>query len=357
MVKVRNMNTAEFEKSLRLKKTVCFCAGQGLREFCEVYPAALGRISYIVDNYCHGKNIDLEGYEIPVISMEDVKEDIKEALLVVTSLQYADEIIKQLDDFKNCDNLEVLVPALFREDAGRIKFPKEGRESIPRRIHYCWFGKKPMPERFRKNMETWKRFCPDYEIIRWDESNYDYTKNTYMKQAYEAEKWGFVPDYARLDIINTYGGIYLDTDIELQKPWNDFLRFKLFCGFENIWFVNFGLGFGGMAGSPVLQEMMELYDTVGFIKPDKTWNLTASPVYQTRILAEHGLIRNGSCQSREEFTVLSAEYFSPINAYGMGIVTENTYSIHQYAATWFGEKEKEMRERTAKSIKYVLERI
>lgn len=178
-----------------------------------------------------------------------------------------------------------------------------------------------------------------------------------MKQAYEAKKWGFVPDFARLDIINTYGGIYLDTDIELQKPPDDFLRCKLFCGFENAWFVNFGLGFGGTADHPILQEMMDLYAKTDFIRPDKTLNLTASPMYQTRILARHGLIRNGSCQRQNDFTVLSAEYFSPINAYGMGSVTENTYSVHQYAATWFGEKEKAVKERTAKSIKYVMERI
>lgn len=357
MVKVKNMNAAEFEKSLQRKKAVCFCAGQGLRELCEVYPAVPGRISYIVDNYCYGRSIELGSCEIPVISMQEVKEDIRHALLVVASIRYADEIIKQLDTFAVCDGLEVFVPALFQEGAGRIEFPKESREMLPRSIHYCWFGKGPMPYRFEQNIETWKRNCPDYEIIRWDESNYDYTKNSYMKQAYEAEKWGFVPDYARLDIINTYGGIYLDTDIELRKSLDDFLRFKLFCGFENAWFVNFGLGFGGAADNPILQEMMDLYDVTDFIKPDKTWNLTASPVYQTKILAKHGLIRNGSCQSREEFTVLSTEYFSPINAYGIGNITANTYSVHQYAATWFGEKEKAIRERTAESIKYVLERL
>ncbi len=357
MVKVRNVKSAEFEESLRGKKAVCFCAGQGLRELCEVYPAIPGRISYVVDNYCYGKSIELCGYKIPVTAMQGIKEDIKESLLVIASVQYADEIIKQLDTLEYCDTLEVYVPALFKEDTGRAEFLGEGGQIVPGNIHYCWFGRNPMPERFKGNIETWKRICPNYEIIRWDESNYDYTKNSYMKQAYEAGKWGFVPDFARLDIINTYGGIYLDTDIELRKPLDDFLRFRLFCGFENAWFVNFGLGFGGTAGHPILQEMMDLYDKTDFLRQDKTLNLTASPVYQTRILAEHGLIRNGSCQKRDDFAVFSAEYFSPINAYGIGKITANTYSVHQYAATWFGEKEKAVKERTAKSVKYVMERI
>ena len=92
---------------------------------------------------------------------------------------------------------------------------------IPKKIHYCWFGGNPMPEKDKKCIESWKRYCPDYEIIRWDESNYDVSKNRYMKEAYEEKKWGFVPDYARLDIIYNEGGIYLDTDVELVKNLDD----------------------------------------------------------------------------------------------------------------------------------------
>ncbi len=357
MIKVKNRMVSEFEENLRMKRTVCFCAGQGLHELCEVYPLAAGRISYIVDNYCHGRSMELGGHEVPVVSMEEIQGDIKDAMLVVTSIQYADEIIKQLDALEVCNNLEVFIPALLKEDKTAAEPEGKGRNVLPKLLHYCWFGKGEMPKRFQRNMESWKRVCPDYEIIRWDESNYDYTKNNYMRQAYEAGKWGFVPDYARLDIINTYGGIYLDTDVELLKPPDDFLQFRLFCGFENIWFVNFGLGFGGMAGHPILREMMALYDETDFVKPDKSLNLTASPVYQTRVLAEHGLKRNGCCQIQSDFAAFSTEYFSPINAYGMGRATANTCSIHQYAATWFGEKQREMKKRTEKSMKFVMERI
>lgn len=86
---------------------------------------------------------------------------------------------------------------------------------IPKVIHYCWFSEKEIPEKYQKCIESWEKCCPDYEIKRWDESNYDISKNPYMKEAYEHQKWGFVPDYARLDILYHYGGIYIDTDVEL----------------------------------------------------------------------------------------------------------------------------------------------
>ena len=94
---------------------------------------------------------------------------------------------------------------------------------IPKIIHYCWIGTKEKPESVQYCIESWKKFCPDYEIIEWNESNY-FTKNEYMKEAYEAKKWGFVPDYARLDIIYNYGGIYPDTDVEIIKSFDEYLR-------------------------------------------------------------------------------------------------------------------------------------
>ena len=111
---------------------------------------------------------------------------------------------------------------------------------IPKKIHYCWFGSGELPDKDKKNIENWKKLCPDYEIIRWDESNYDYKKNKYMKQAYKSKKWGFVPDYARLDILYHHGGIYLDTDVELVRNL-DILRYqRAFCGVEKWGNINLG---------------------------------------------------------------------------------------------------------------------
>ena len=103
---------------------------------------------------------------------------------------------------------------------------------IPKIIHYCWFGGNELPENMRRCMESWKKYCPDYEIRRWDESNYDFNRISYSSEAYQVQKWGFVTDAIRLDVVYRYGGIYLDTDVELLKPLDDLLEHSAFFGFE-----------------------------------------------------------------------------------------------------------------------------
>ena len=99
--------------------------------------------------------------------------------------------------------------------------------SIPKVIHYCWFGKGEMPKIAKKCIKSWEKYCPDYEIICHNEDNFDLSQNRYMREAYEAKKWAFVSDFARLKIIYDHGGIYLDTDVELIKPIDDLLENKV----------------------------------------------------------------------------------------------------------------------------------
>ena len=119
---------------------------------------------------------------------------------------------------------------------------------IPKVIHYCWFGHNPLPERYKEWIKSWKRYCPDYEIVEWNESNYDVTKHPYMRAAYDAKKWGFVSDYARLDIIYENGGIYLDTDVELVKNLDELLYQEGFAGVDSSGRLSTGLGFGARKG-------------------------------------------------------------------------------------------------------------
>jgi len=191
----------------------------------------------------------------------------------------------------------------------------------------------------------------------WNEDNYDVSKNRYMRQAYEAKKWGFVPDYARLDIVNTYGGVYLDTDVELLRPLEDLLKYRMFCGFQDVNHVNFGLGFGAQKGHEILVDMMQEYDEMEFYREDGTLNMVASPVYQTKTLEKYGLVKNGCTQISDSYIALAMEYLSPINEFGIGMPTARSYSIHQYAATWFDEEQIAERERMISNYKMVLARM
>lgn len=205
---------------------------------------------------------------------------------------------------------------------------------IPKIIHYCWFGDEPMPGHAIKCIESWKKFCPEYEIIRWDESNYDINKNPYMKEAYEAKKWGFVPDYARLDIIYHYGGIYMDTDVELLKPLDGLLSHRAFMGAERPGIVALGLGFGAEKGHSVIGDLLEEYRGKRFIvngKPD----MTAAPKYQKPFFDKYEIFENKLYEIKDGCVIYPLEYFCPIDMEsGRLHVTENTYSIHRFAASW-----------------------
>ena len=217
---------------------------------------------------------------------------------------------------------------------------------IPKKIHYFWIGGKSMPEKNKTCVESWKKFCPDYEIIEWNESNYDFSECTYMAQAYEAELWGFVPDYARLDIICREGGIYLDTDVELLKSLDDLLSCKAFMGFENRKSVAPGLGFGAEPGNEILKQMRDLYHSLSFYNENGTPNIAPSPFYATKLLRSYGLQLNGKRQFVHGIDIFPAEYFAPLCYTDNRLkITENTYGIHWYHASWHTPEQKKRTKR------------
>lgn len=220
---------------------------------------------------------------------------------------------------------------------------------IPKKIHYFWVGGSQMPEKNKACVESWKKFCPDYEIVEWNESNYDFSVCTYMAQAYEAKLWGFVPDYARLDIIYREGGIYLDTDVELLRSLDALLSYKAFLGFESPGSVALGLGFGAEPGNEIFRQMRDMYHSFSFYKEDGTPNIIPSPVYATDFLKSYGLKPDGKRQSVHGIEVFPAEYFAPLcYADNRLNITEHTYSIHWYHASWHTPQQRERTRRIQK---------
>ncbi len=209
------------------------------------------------------------------------------------------------------------------------------KSKIPKIIHYCWFGGKPIPEHNKKFIESWKKFCPDYEIIEWNESNYDVTKNRYMREAYENKQYAFVPDYARLDIIYEHGGIYLDTDVELVKSLDDLLNLTGFMGFDHVGLCAPGLGFGAIPKLLIIKELRDDYENINFIKKDGNFNRTTSPEIQTKFFLKKGLCRNNLLQEIDGLTIFPMEYFCPKDSISGEIhLTKNTYSIHHFDGYW-----------------------
>jgi len=211
---------------------------------------------------------------------------------------------------------------------------------IPKIIHYCWFGKNPLPELAERCISSWKKFCPDYEIICWNENNFDINIVPFTAQVAKTKKWGFIVDYIRAYVVYFYGGIYLDTDVELLKPFDgSILCNTCFSGFENKMNIAPGLIFAGVKGCDIAKELMDFYSKYNFIQENGELNLTPSPKIFTNMLLKYGLKRNNSYQELGVFTSYPTEYFCPMSLKTRMInITKNTYCIHHYLGSWLSEE-------------------
>ncbi len=213
---------------------------------------------------------------------------------------------------------------------------------IPKVIHYCWFGGGPLPELAQRCIASWKKYCPDYEIKRWDETNVDLSSVDYMREAYEEKAWAFVSDVARLQIIYREGGIYLDTDVEIIRPLDRLLRHSAFGGIQYNTKVALGLGFGAQAGYPLVGELLSGYRRRHFRLADGSLDRTAIPELQHSTFVRNGFNGQNVKQTVGGMVIYPMEYFCPIcPGDGRVALTENTYSIHHFAASWCTEDERE----------------
>jgi len=225
---------------------------------------------------------------------------------------------------------------------------------IPKRIHYCWFGRNPKPKLAMKCIKSWKKYCPNYEIIEWNEDNFDIASAPlYVRQAYEAKKWAFVTDYVRLKVIYDNGGIYFDTDVQVINNIDRFLNFHAFFGFESNSYIATGLGFGAEKESSVLKRILEQYNDIPFILADGSIDTTPCPQRNTEIFKEIGLIQNGKTQFLDHsILILSSDYLCPLDCETRRISkTRNTVSIHWFDASWHTKKERMKYLRMAKEKK------
>lgn len=225
---------------------------------------------------------------------------------------------------------------------------------IPKTIHYCWFGGNPKSKLIEKCIKSWKKYCPDYEIIEWNESNFDVNCCDYVKEAYEAKKWAFVTDYVRIWALNTYGGIYLDTDVEIKKNMDKFLHHTAFTGFERK-DMPFTAVYGSEANHPLCSTILSYYEGRHFLLPDGNFDLTTNTVSVTALLTQkYNIILNNETQSFPDgLVVYSNDYFCPKSFVDDRVYkTKNTHAIHWFNASWHTKKEKDEKKYSIKRTKY-----
>ena len=220
---------------------------------------------------------------------------------------------------------------------------------IPKTIHYCWFGRNPKPELAEKCIKSWKKRCPEYDIIEWNEDNFDISScPLYVRQAYETKKWAFVTDYVRLKVVHDHGGIYLDTDVQLKKNLDELLRHEAFFAFEDDVHINTGLGFGAEANNPVVACMMKDYEKATFCKLDGSYEYITCPDRNTQAIADllrHAEDLDDGIEKIEGAVLYPKEYFCPLDWKTKELnLTEKTFSIHWYDASWLKEDQQMLKE-------------
>jgi len=209
---------------------------------------------------------------------------------------------------------------------------------IPKIIHYCWFGRSPKPDLIKSCIQSWKKYCPEYEIIEWNEDNFDVNICCYTQEAYEAKKWAFVSDFARLYVLYHYGGVYFDTDVEVLRPMDEFLTDSAFTGFESNDSPVTAV-MGSEKNLPLFAQLLNYYKASSFINEDGSYNMLTNTHIITDIFVNKGMKMNGRKQCVERMTVYPQIFFCPNNFTRIfDKPSRKSYTIHHFDQSWKSEK-------------------
>lgn len=386
MIWLQNIGYDEFIYKYGNKKIICFGAGGTLRDFLNNHMekvSLLEQIEVILDNcVCKtGRQLKINRRMVPIMDLNTFllsKPHMEDYIIIVSVAdKYLQEILEQLDTKEELNNVVCIygLQALLW-DKGVFHAPMPMSEplpvcgkryEIPAIIHYCWFGSRKMSQLNHKCVESWKRYCPNYEMRFWNEENYDISQTPdYVQEAYKAEKYAFVSDYVRLDVVHQYGGFYFDVDVELLREIDVFRSYKSVFSFMEYNEVATGLGFGSMAGTMELAEMMERYQNIEFIREDGSYNLLTCANYDTDYFKRKGFRIDNFLQIRNDILLLPSSCFCPLNPvrcsdgyYNLSLLalTDNSYGIHWCDNTWKNRKEQKAFEEKKKYLKEINGRL
>lgn len=223
-----------------------------------------------------------------------------------------------------------------------------GNNKIPKVIHYIWVGGAKKPDSVERYIQSWRKYCPDYKIIEWNEHNYNISSNKYTKEAYEARKWAFVTDYMRLDILDRFGGIYMDSDVEVLKNLDGFLNKPAFSSFEagnpSEIFLPTGIMASEKGGSWVKYLKSYYLPDRSFYNTDGQIDMTTNTATITRMTVDkYGIKLNNKLQVFNDFVMYPSEYFCPKSWSTHKInITENSYTIHHFAGSWVPREDRKL---------------
>lgn len=314
------------------------------------------------DSLKWGKTIDLGENKVKIYSPDILDKLVANIAIFVNISRYAEalEQLEQMDCTKTmiCYIMPMMCITNFHNYGGKGVLQTSKKPVIPKKIHYMWLGGGTLPKNLQMCVESWRKYCPDYEIIKWDESNYDVKKSVYMDQAYQYEKYGYVPDYARIDILYHHGGIYMDTDVEVIRNLDDMLYQEAFCSVEKWQVLNFGGCSGAIPKQPALKRFLQAWKQRRFINEEGSADILSSGFLDTRVAMDCGYVLNGQNQTILGMNIYTYDYFHPYDYMsGKMELTDDTYAIHHFNGGWLDEHAKLATQRTRSKYESLCHRI
>lgn len=350
-----NSTYYEFIKRTESKGIILFGVSSCWSYYEEIFAGiaedVLGRTLFIVDNDSskQGNTCNVLGKKLMVRSPEWLQKSERYVILITVSMAYQENICAQLESLRLQEDIECYSLRLMICDRRNINhscidsyLAEHTKLLIPARIHSCWFSGEEKPDIYKKCIESWYKYCPDYEILEWNADNYDVAKNTYMKQAYEQRKWAFVSDYARLDLVHAYGGIYLDMDVELLAPIDKLRNATAFFCRQEDGFVELGSGFGAMRGNWLVKEMLEAYEGQMLVDDTGTIDMTPQPKRLNSVFVRHGIGICHESRIKDDMVFLSNDYIVCGGTHVLQESQATRIGIHWHNAGWLDERRREI---------------
>lgn len=339
-------NASYRELAERIKKTdsrvIVYGAGTIGRVLVPVFLGTYELYSYVscyVDRDRRKTRIQVGHTAYPVEAPDILREVRSPAIVLITNSNFY-PVVELLDSIPALDQVEgYIIPVMQLQEfpsADQLAVQKLTREPvIPKKIHYTWFSKEPMPAFLQDCVGTWKKLCPDYEIIHWNLDNYDVSRIPYARDACAHKKYGFLADAARLDILYQHGGIYMDVDVSLLKNLDELLYQEGFIGFEKWGVLNAGGCCGAVPRHPMIKKMLDLRRDVPFVLEDGSLNTEPSGWFETAPFVASGLRLDNSLQRIENMTVYPSGVFHPYDYMSCeSRIKPYTVSQHHFYGGW-----------------------
>lgn len=364
-MRTQNISIDKFLEYINDKEIYIYGVGDFYQRLTRkvIYSNIHKRVVGYIDNGRKGEKITVSGQEYHIHGVEFLK-SVRRGIVLLCGTTYLDEMYRQLMSQCLPDEIECFImPFIWVISDGKDdpeitaclsmkdNLHSEVENKIEKKIHCFWFSGEKKPTKYQKCIDTWKRVCPDYEIIEWNANTYDCEKNIFVKQAYEKKKWAFVSDYARLDVIYRYGGIYLDMDVELLKDFEPLRQFDAFFNYGMRHMVELGSGFGSVKHNPFIGTLLKLYENDEFLDKNGQSQETkyVQPVWINDSFLREGFWLNGDMQLVGNMLLLPRRFYTPKDDFFLCNYLQcgDTRGIHHFNSEWQPNEYQKLRQEAA----------